>query len=60
MLLLKLTANVALLFFTGNSSLDEDDVTLLSEGQNLHNELQIQSIRLIKYTTINLDLDNFK
>lgn len=29
----------------GNSALDEDDATLLSEGKNLNNELQISSIR---------------
>lgn len=29
----------------GNSSLDEDDATLLSEGKNLQNELQISPIR---------------
>ena len=34
------------LCFIGNSSLDEDDATLLSEGRNLQNELQISSIRL--------------
>jgi len=32
--------------FVGNSSLDEDDATLLSEGRNLKNELQFSYIRL--------------
>lgn len=36
----------AFIFNTGNSALDEDDATLLSEGKNLNNELQISSIRL--------------
>ena len=37
------------LCFIGNSSLDEDDATLLSEGRNLQNELQFSSIRFNKF-----------
>ena len=35
-----------LICFIGNSALDEDDTTLLSEGRNLQKELQFLSIRL--------------
>ena len=33
--------NDAECIFIGNSSLDEDDTTLLREGKNLKNELQV-------------------
>lgn len=48
------------LCFVGNSSLDEDDATLISEGQNLHNELQISSIRSSISNELQVDLYNFK